>query len=904
MWVLAGPFDDACLEEPQAHRSKLLKAGKTYIVGRKDQPLVLGHKKISREHAKFVVAECSIEDATNPAFIPSLTLEFFKSESKKTISRHMIRVGKDDPYVINPGEVADLQHGDVVHMVTGVTVTVQWVKVCCYRPPSPAMPSFSLQDCSELGICMTPAHRPDVTHHLTPTYSLTPDLAASLVAVACIVRPEWLTEVIRLGSSTNAAPSALEESFSLPPTHKFYPSFSPSLPISLRTFGKWGQNEARVALFRGFRFIFVVEKGREIQEAMRALVKQSEGSQVGHESSPLPDVVPNTHPDEPSIPPVLAENAPRRNLPRRAISRTSSLAPSPPPAIVEEVVTAEDPQHKPRRILVRRAGKPKTPIIGIDDPSVDDFDGELLLSQAIQDVAPSPMEPSVKFDALTQTSAPPRSRLKRRAGTSQTTPSNHYGLTIESLEPGMSEPPLKKFKSLFEESDPERIIQSDSAMEFGTYSSQPAQSLTQSETGMTQAASRSRVAEVVLLAPLAEEEEESMSGLGIEPGTSSTTQERMLKRKIQDVGEDAVMEEAPGRVKRRAVENVNAIESEIVRAVPKPSTNLASKPSSKTAAKPPSKVLQSQKSQKPSSTALSKPDVDEAFLRAVATTKRGKKAEDSFDREFNNLRISKPELNKDQQQKEWAVLDDFGDEKNLRGNFMVIVEMDVYKKEDGRQGLKLGQGRIDWEGRRDFKKFKRKSPLDRRLPVELIVEDDKDYGVGSQYWKDSTQVQSQPDINVAERPQVRKQQVKSETQIQRKGKRRASPKASDSDEDDSSLTAKTTQTRTASSQTQKRQTRQTGRKDTQALFIDSEDDGQELGADLPLSDGDAFPGASQDGEFDDGLTLRSTGRTQGTSARRDPTQASKKAPIPIVDDDSDDGTTFKGFGAKRSGRKK
>lgn len=99
------------------------------------------------------------------------------------------------------------------------------------------------------------------------------------------------------------------------------------------------------------------------------------------------------------------------------------------------------------------------------------------------------------------------------------------------------------------------------------------------------------------------------------------------------------------------------------------------------------------------------PDKDEAFLKAVATKKRGKVMNDALDREFNNLRISRPELEQDDQRKEWAVLEDFGDDGDLRGNFMVIVEIDV--KEGGERTLRRSESRLDWEGRPDFKKFKK-----------------------------------------------------------------------------------------------------------------------------------------------------------------------------------------------------
>ena len=103
-----------------------------------------------------------------------------------------------------------------------------------------------------------------------------------------------------------------------------------------------------------------------------------------------------------------------------------------------------------------------------------------------------------------------------------------------------------------------------------------------------------------------------------------------------------------------------------------------------------------------------KPDQDQAFLKALASQKKTRKrnAEDVTDREFNNLRISKPEVQKDEQVKEWEVLeeDEFAKDEDLRGNFMVIVEMDVPDRRE-RVNRRAG-GRLDWEGRPDFKKFR------------------------------------------------------------------------------------------------------------------------------------------------------------------------------------------------------
>jgi hypothetical protein len=105
------------------------------------------------------------------------------------------------------------------------------------------------------------------------------------------------------------------------------------------------------------------------------------------------------------------------------------------------------------------------------------------------------------------------------------------------------------------------------------------------------------------------------------------------------------------------------------------------------------------------------PDTDQEFLKALASQKKGKgkSKEDEFDRDFNKLRIAKPDLHRarangalgrvDEEseegtgraeeeecdpEQEWKVLEDFGDDSNLRGNFMVIHTMDVWG--DGSEG--------------------------------------------------------------------------------------------------------------------------------------------------------------------------------------------------------------------------
>ena len=120
-----------------------------------------------------------------------------------------------------------------------------------------------------------------ITHHLTPQFASNAIVATSLVLAAQLVKPEWLTEVIRLGNlPANDDPangSSLEQNFSLPPETKYRPSFSTTLPPPLKVFKAWEPNEERINMLLGYRFIFVGDKGREVDSAVIELVKQGGG---------------------------------------------------------------------------------------------------------------------------------------------------------------------------------------------------------------------------------------------------------------------------------------------------------------------------------------------------------------------------------------------------------------------------------------------------------------------------------------------------------------------------------------------------------------------------------------------------------------------------------------------------
>lgn len=289
-------------------------------------------------------------------------------------------------------------------------------------------------------------------------------------------------------------------------------------------------------------------------------------------------------------------------------------------------------------------------------------------------------------------------RLKRRAGTIASSLANTQTNQTETIR---QEPPLKKFKALFDASHPDRYSAQDTQNGASYRGNTPdllssLQTSSQTQSGVT--TGHGTNVEGARLGAVAEEEEES--GM-------NWTQDRGIKRKSRtsDGEDDIEMAEVDGpgdasstlgpTTKRRAVEDVNAVQ-------PSSRTGATyvaarSKPGSAPVKRPPLN----------SGGASRKPDTDAAFLKAVASTKRGKKAEDEFDREFNKLKISKPDVPRDEQEKEWAVLDDFAEDRGIRGNFMVVLEMDIYSKGNTKGYMRDNTARPEWQNRPNFKKFKK-----------------------------------------------------------------------------------------------------------------------------------------------------------------------------------------------------
>ncbi|KAH9848237.1 hypothetical protein C2E23DRAFT_889273 [Lenzites betulinus] len=1043
MWLITGPFDDEYGDGPPPEKSKLLKTGREYTIGRKEALLIIKSKALSKTHAVFIVGPCSEEQAADPNFIPTLT---FQNITDRT--RNVERPTIQSPRYKIPGFTSfELVSEDVIHLSASVPVSVRWERVCCYTGGTRAGPSISTKDCAELGIHAVLTPHAEITHHLTPTYSLNPAIATSLISLANFVKPEWLTAVLDAGKAEEGELSALEETFVLPPTAKYRPTFSPTLPSRLKKFDIWQPNEERVGMFRDHRFIFAGEKGAEAPSTLKELVRRGEGEYecfavesgperfrrvlakgkardptlvlvadrhavapaIGDEAweslvdeaksfglkfldpekiveaavyadisyvdsacaaeepiqeSVLPDVVPNSIEDEPSIPPptagppastkrrrepspVLAveadvDAAPKRRLPRRAVSRASSRAPSPPPPssqVQPEAGKDDDAQAEPiqpRRTLVRRAARPKT-IIGIDDMSVD-VDHNSGSARASEE----PLPAVVRSEPVIPPTPGRPSRLKRRVGTQAQSISSSSQLFPESGDAFMNdgeEPPHKKFKALFDQSDPDKVA-GMSWDEYGSQHAAPPESMTQYEPSMpppsgTRSTGRSGRAGASggsatadsgggRMGVLMEEEENT---LATSPGVTQT-QRRGTKRKTQSPEDgDVEDEDAPPRTRRRTGED------EPSRA-PQTQTQPQKKPLSQIVthvdmaqepvhprAKPGSKKTAGGRA----GAGAGVPDKDDAFLKAVASKKRGKKTEDTFDVEFNNLRISKPALEKEAESDKWAVLEDFGDDGDVRGNFMVVLEMPVFRESahgsgSSRDHLRRGEGRLEWQGRPDFKKFKKKNNAPRREPVELVVEEEGDLGIGPRYWKDSSQTPLTSQTHTTSQARVADsdaEKTRSQRSTQRSTKRHprlgGDDDEDDDDEEDTVMVAPSKPASRSKSQAKKSQAAQPERSQSarptrkgtqkQPLFIDSDIDEEKEAGTGGDADWDAKVGSDDEGN-EMGATLRSTAGRGGTTQGSTSAAAGRKEtrrPAAYLDDDSDDGATFK---ARKSTRRR
>ncbi|KAJ7175999.1 proline-rich protein [Mycena filopes] len=606
-------------------------------------------------------------------------------------------------------------------------------------------------------------------------------------------------------------------------------------------------------------------------------------------SSPLPNVIPSTHPDENAIPDeqpasgAEPEIPPPRKLTRRVSSRQASQEPKP----------AEEAPAPPRRHLTRRAQATGQPVItGLDDPSV-------LLNNLSETSVVVPVAVPV---AVPVDTSKPRSRLKRRVGTSA--PTDHGSSIADSIMSGIEastgqEPPLKKFKALFEASDPKNSGAESFVQESGAFdddelammasvgSQSQTQLYTQTQVGSSRTTRGGRSA-ATLRAVREEEEEETQMAVD-QAGPSDVGKKRKERSfdgdDVEMAGVEQALNGASGSggghgpaAKKQAVAG-NAVE----RAVGKPLSTVAN-------GLPSTKSLGKKGSATAAGAASGKPDTDTVFLKAIASTKRGKKTEDDFDREFNKLKISKAGMNDEpEQRQDWEMVDKdtFGHDTNLRGNFMVIQDLEVFRKESGPRNRATTTD-LRWEGKPNWKKFKKNSitPAARKK-IDLYASEENAFRK-----KDARQ--SDDDFGPTQEPTQapKKKATQAPTATRARGQSQATTIADDSDDVEVVPKAKGKRAKPPSKAEppKKRATRGASKLPDSPVPLFMKDD----------SDEEEAAGATLD--EDDYGTLQSSTEATEPARRSGRTGAATRKKAIIVDDDSDDEGNLVAFRKRKARR--
>ncbi|TEB18787.1 hypothetical protein FA13DRAFT_1781109 [Coprinellus micaceus] len=697
MWLLEGPFDGEESGAVNFRKTKLLRTTKDYTFGRKGTGLTVNSKKISGEHGAFQVGEFITED---PSATPTLT---FKSLKK--------------PFQLNRGEgsrdiagehVQELQDGDEIVVVNIVHIKVRWVRVCCYS----STPSGLQSECTSLGINLTFQPSAEVTHHLTPTLTLAASLAASLISSAQLVKPEWLQDVVRLGDGAHTLPVVT--------LAKYRPKLDANLDRRHQNHNLWDPNEGRLKIFRHFRFLCVGEKAREMiargegtlesfdihmgvdkfrQAIMRGQNKEGKRLVLVGDEVMLGAAVGED---------VLKEFGEEAKL--------SGLSFHSPDALVEAVLDTDTSKLEAQN-LKRKARSPSPPPEEAPAPPRP--------PKRLPRVAASrePSAPPVETPA-SETPQPPIVRLKRirRNPIAEVVTGHDDPSAILDAPPDLSDKP-PSIAALFEASDPSNLGAMSSASILDSQYNDDAFSVggslatgTISQTQMETATTQSKARSTTSLSALREEEEETG------PSTFELRATSAAKRKrLGEAGEggDVVMDDVESHPpsKRRATGTSQAewIEDEVP-APPNAQPRATSKPPSSR----PGGAGASNAKDSSSKTG------SKAKASAVASTKRGKKKEDDFDREFNKLKISKPDLApvEDEPEKEWAVLAEFW------GRFG--VEGELY--DDHGNGGVQGEG-FEWDEGGEGE-WGGKDTRSERPKIALFSTSGEDITRGESYWKD------------------------------------------------------------------------------------------------------------------------------------------------------------------------
>ncbi|KAK7027349.1 hypothetical protein VNI00_015312 [Paramarasmius palmivorus] len=676
--------------------TEVLKPGHEYTAGRKPgHPFYIESKKVASHYCCIKVGAFSEDDVSNPAKRPPIQVLNIRDKNKTIV----VGPRGEPPDNVAPGTVYEAGDGTMIRVSNDSQIEIIWVKTCFYMTPSksgttpmeacakfgihlvhtlsseveyyitptynPTVPiAISLlsgcklvkyeyltelmriaenNDAPELRLPYLPKHRPafsvgmDARHKRFEVWE--PDMTRrhlfSHLRFLCVGEKNreidsHLRHLLESGDGAVETFDVRDDARSM----KWHRALSRGRAKEGKQLVVLGEKENIIAAVgedgwkelsdeaQGFGLVFKSTKDvilSVLDSDTKDLISGCEPTQLKDVEmapieSPLPDVVPNSIPEELTNPPTqsVAQEPPpptRRKLPPRRVTAEPSSRPETqdvsgtkpaeraPVETKSDDVQPEQEIRRPRRVLTRRVNTTAA------DNSTE------VKSGSGSATAPSELSST---PAVIDFAAPGKqrsSRLKRRVGATD------FGSREASATPedGTQEPASKKYKSLFEESD---ITKNQTT----SLSEMMSSAFSQSQT-MTVQSGDSALPRIASTLDAVPEEMESSQTQTTEGSGVSRKRKALDDEDEEMAGVEEALAPAPSNSesrmpsvgpppsKRKAVENINAVEP--------------SQP------KPPSMQKNS------GGAAPGRPDTDDAFLKAVASTKRGKKQEDEFDREKN-----------------------------------------------------------------------------------------------------------------------------------------------------------------------------------------------------------------------------------------------------------------------------
>ncbi|KAG8757559.1 hypothetical protein FRC14_001966 [Serendipita sp. 396] len=740
MWIITLPrFGE---EEPEIRPPRLLKCGKEYSVGRKDARIIINQPWISREHGSFIVGQHTDNDVFDVQKIPTLEYTGVKG----------CIILRDGETIQTPkGGTVVLKHGDQISLAVKMKtpISVAWSDIAWFIESAD---DVKISECASIGVKLCVEYDPKMNRHITEEITDEPNQLPVLLRGGCLVTREWALELFRRANLPSDLPStdivSLEDACHLPPTDDFLPSFSSILPRQLRAIEIWRPNDLRRTLFAERVFVFLIEgkmlpttwkdvmnagdatyevfnihdgckkwitrltrlhgKTTEAsptvvlitdEEAMFAAVgeswkefvrdtdriglrflpysKISEAvlwvkpnilksiSDPGDAPSQLADQVPGSLADEPSS---IEITQPTRR--RRERSETPALVPERASVAPSEVVSVNEDEFANARTKLKRR---------VRQPSVEPTPASQLTGLGREE-SPAP----IRLTQPMTTATLDRAKLKRRDRTQ-----------LEQIEefPQSQESVIERHRKLFDQTDPIRRMASQISENGDTMGP-----MSLAERVEVADRERQKALENIAQTPRKRKVQEVQEIQEVE-GDASRAPEASRLGRLRSTSPNGTTEPP---AKRRATQRAGKLALASLPEEDEPKTQQKSQPVKK-ALKTATQV-----------------DRDDGYLMALASLKKGKKKEDQFDRDFNSLKIAKPDRDKiDDVDIEQLAYELLPIDMNIRGNFMVCEPTVVPRQNT--QAQKRREGNPVWVGRPDFKKFKKRVSANRAPIVALVA---------------------------------------------------------------------------------------------------------------------------------------------------------------------------------------